>query len=580
MKTPTPPPHPQSTHQARSRHRALAAGLRPLPNLFVRSISLLALLYGILTLLLITAVECGFLSALSALLGGIITVVVQFIFGAWILDLSLRFLYRIEWVSPDSLPDHVRGITEKICAEHKIRFPSFGIIDDGAPQAFTYGHYPSNARVVLSRGIFELLTPDEVDAVVAHEMGHVCHWDMVVMTIAQLVPLLAYYMYRTATESAERKGKDRPAALVLAAGSYIVYLISQLIVLWFSRTREYYADRFAGERAASPNALASALVKIGYGLASARGTNSQDAPPSPPLSSPRASHLGGSAGFSTLNIFDKRQALNLVITTQAGAQHGQFDPEVLKGALQWDLWNPWASFFEIQSTHPLIAKRLERLGDQSASMQQQPLVVFDREKPESYWDEFVVDVVVTLLPFLTLVVGLGSLTFGATMGGLSHSWYAALVMLIGVSSLLKTYLAYRSSTFPMQGIAQLLQEVKVSPIRPVPTSLRGTIIGKGIPGLIWSEDFVIHDGSGIIFLDYRQPFRFWEFLFGLLRAKDLQGKEVEVRGWYRRAPVPYLEIAGITVVGEARERRCYVKFAKLCTGVALTVLGALFLVLL
>ncbi|MFN5062109.1 MAG: M48 family metalloprotease [Pseudomonadota bacterium] len=564
---------PQRHHPTRLRHHELAAGLRPLPNLFVRSVSLLALLYGILTVLLITAVECGFISAFSALLGGVVTVVVQFIFGPWILDLSLRFLYRVEWVEPDLLPAHVRTITEKICVQHRIRFPSFGIIDDGAPQAFTYGHYPSNARVVLSRGIFELLTPDEVDAVVAHEMGHVCHWDMVVMTIAQLVPLLAYYIYRMASEGSDRKSKENSAAMVIAGGAYIVYIVSQLVVLWFSRTREYYADRFAGKWSASPNVLASALVKIGYGLASG-GAH----PAAKPPDSPRASHLGGSSGFATLNIFDRKAALNLVVAAQAGANNGHFDPEVLKGVLQWDLWNPWATFFEIQSTHPLIAKRLERLCDQSAQLQQEPLVVFDRQKPESYWDEFLIDVVVTLLPLLTLVLGLGTLTFAAVMGGVSHSWYAVLVLFLGLSLLLKTYLAYRARSFPKQNVADLLQEVKVSPIRPVAASLRGTIIGKGIPGLIWSEDFVLHDGSGIIFLDYRQPLRFWEFLFGLLKAKDLQGKDVEVRGWYRRAPVPYLEIASITLIGEARERRCYVKLAKVCTGSLLTALGALLLV--
>jgi Zn-dependent protease with chaperone function len=572
MKTP-PPLGNRAENPTRVRHRELAAGLRPLPNLFVRSVSLLALLYGILTVLLIAAVECGFLSAASALLGGVFTVLVQFVIGPWILDLSLRFLYRVQWVEPSALPEHVRAITQRICEEHNIRFPSFGIIDDGAPQAFTYGHYPSNARIVLSRGIFELLTPDEVDGVVAHEMGHICHWDMVVMTIAQLVPLLAYYIYRSAVEGAERRSKERSVSVVIAAGAYSVYMISQLIVLWFSRTREYYADRFAGERTASPNALASALVKIGYGLASSGPTDSRAAPPE----GPRASHLGGSAGFATLNIFDKRSALNLVVAAQAGAHDGHFDPEILKGALQWDLWNPWAAFFELQSTHPLVARRLERLGDQSVTLRQEPLVIFDRQKPESYWDEFFVDVLVTLLPMLTLIIGLGSLTIGAVTGGVSAPWYAALVIILGISSVVKTLLAYRGSTFPSKTVADLLQEVKVSPIRPVPASLRGTIVGKGVPGLIWSEDFVIHDGSGIIFLDYRQPFRFWEFLFGLLSAKNLQGKEVEIQGWYRRAPVPYLELSTITVVSEGRQRRCYVRLAKLCTGCALTILGVILL---
>ncbi len=574
----TPPPlnyrkQNRAENPTRKRHREIAAGLRPLPNLFVRSAGLLVVLYGLLSILLIAAVECGFLSALAALVGGIFTVIVQFVIGPWILDLTLRFLYRIEWIDPATLPEHVRTITQSICDEFEIRFPSFGIIDDGAPQAFTYGHYPSNARVVLSRGIFELLNKDEVDAVVAHEMGHVCRWDMVIMTIAQLVPLLAYYIYRSAVEGAERRSKERSVSVVIAAGAYFVYITSQLIVLWFSRTREFHADQFAGERASSPNALASALVKIGYGLASSGSNRQLTAPPD----APRASHLGGSAGFAALNIFDKRSALNLVVAAQAGASDEHFDPEVLKGALQWDLWNPWAALFELQSTHPLIAKRMERLGDQAVKLGQEPLIVFDRCKPESYWDDFCIDVLVTLLPMLTFIVGLGSLTVGALTGGVQALWYAALVMILGASSVLKTLLAYRGTTFPNKTVADLLQEVKVSPIRPVPASLHGTIVGKGVPGLIWSEDFVLHDSSGIIFLDYRQPFRFWDFLFGLLRAKSLQGNDVEVRGWFRRAPVPYLEISTITVVSEQRQRRCYARIAKLCAGLALTAIGLLLL---
>lgn len=567
----TPPPINRSAQFKHERHRELALGLRPLPNLFLRSVGLLTLLYGALGLALITAVQFGYISATFALFSGIITVVSQYIFGPWIMDLSLRFLYGVKWLSPNDLPAHVRDLTEKICNDQKIRLPSFGFIDDGAPQAFTYGHHPSNARVVVSRGIFELLTPDEVDAVVAHEMGHVCHWDMVIMTIAQLVPLLAYYLYQYFADLASRGKKEGTFAAFAAYGSYLVYIISQLVVLWFSRTREFYADRFAGEYGPSPSALASALVKIGFGLASGGGNASNNRPPA----SPNTSKLAGATGFSALNIFDKNSALNLVVTAQAGAHDGNFDQDVLKGALQWDLWNPWAAFFEIQSTHPLIAKRLEYLGDQSAALKQEPFLVFDRKKPESYWDEFIVDVLITGLPLLTLLVGLGALVFGSITSGLSHSWYPALIIVIGISSLIKTSLAYRGPTYPESTVAQLLQVVKVSPIRPVPTTIRGTVVGKGVPGLIWSEDFVIHDGSGIILLDYRQPFRFWEFLFGLLRAKDLQGKDVIVEGWYRRAPVPYIEIGKVTLINEGRTRRCYVKVAKLTAGFALTLLGIL-----
>jgi hypothetical protein len=134
-------------------------------------------------------------------------------------------------------------------------------------------------------------------------------------------------------------------------------------------------------------------------------------------------------------------------------------------------------------------------------------------------------------------------------------------------------MAYRADRFPERTVAELLQEVKVSPVRPVPTTISGTIIGKGVPGLIWSEDFVVRDSTGIIFLDYRQPFGLWEWLFGLLRAGSYQGKRVTVTGWFRRSPVPFIEISTIEAEGASGARRCYVRPVKVLVGLALVGLG-------
>lgn len=556
---------------AYTRHRAIAAGIRPLPNLYFRSLATLTVLYGTLTFLLIVAAEAGFLSAAQALLSGLIIAAVQFVVSPWILDLSLRFLYRVEWVSKDALPAHLTAFVERVCAEESMRFPSFGIIPDGAPTAFTYGHHPGNARVVLSRGMFELLAPEEVDGVVAHEIGHACHWDMVVMTIAQLAPLIAYYIYRTATEIAQERDKQRGVASLVAIGAYAIYAISQLAVLWFSRTREYYADQFAGEKTKDPNALARALVKIGYGLAARGGA--------PSSRESRASRFSSSAGasFGALNIFDKGSALQLVVTTKTDASDGGFDQSVLKGALQWDLWNPWATFFELQSTHPLVAKRLERLGDQAVFLQQEPLVIFDREKPESYWDEFLVDVIVTMLPTIGLICGLLLLAGLVTAGAFNPRLFGLVAIMTGAGLLLKTRMAYRGEDFPAKTVAELLQEIKVSPVRPVPATISGTIIGKGVPGLIWSEDFIVRDETGIIFLDYRQPLKIWEWFFGLLKAGSFQGQQVRVHGWFRRAPLPYVEIGSITTEADGVTRSCWVKTAKNITGVIIVAAGVLIL---
>jgi len=105
----------------------------------------------------------------------------------------------------------------------------------------------------------------------------------------------------------------------------------------------------------------------------------------------------------------------------------------------------------------------------------------------------------------------------------------------------------------------------------VPCKVRGKIIGRGVPGLVWSEDFVLQDESGIMFLDYRQPLAIWNFFFGLFGAKNYIGQSVEVTGWYRRAPVPFIEIKELKTA--AATQVCYVYYLKLIFAIALILVG-------
>ena len=172
----------------------------------------------------------------------------------------------MHWVDYEDLPVFLTNFIKSTCRKNKINNPRIGIISDGAPNAFTYGHTPNNARIILTQGLMALLNEDEVKGVVAHEIGHAKHWDMLIMTAAQLIPLILYYIYRTLIRMKTRD-KSNSIKLLIAITSYVLYLISEYVVLWLSRTREYYADRFAGEATNDPNCLASGLVKIGYGLA-------------------------------------------------------------------------------------------------------------------------------------------------------------------------------------------------------------------------------------------------------------------------------------------------------------------------
>jgi heat shock protein HtpX len=237
----------------------------------------------------------------------------------------------------------------------------------------------------------------------------------------------------------------------------------------------------------------------------------------------------------------------------------------------------------------LIANRLRYLSEQSIALGQAPYVRFDERQPESYWDDFLWDVLVKVLPaiFFFVVLVLGLLNFNHLLylkisefdGGLLNQRLLMLLGLflcaLGLTYLVQILYSYPNDEFGPFNIRALLKKIKVSAVRPVACTVKGRVIGRGVPGLIYSEDFVMQDGTGIIFLDYQQPLGIFTFLFGLMRAGTYIGQDVEIIGWYRRAPIPYIEIKKIKTAYD--ERLCYVYHAKVVFAWAMLGLGAFLL---
>lgn len=524
-------------------------------------------LYGFLFALIVFSMETMKISTLFGSALFVFIVAIQFYISPFLLDWQLKLMGSLQWVTLDRVPPYFKKSLLRLCAENRIPIPKVGIIHDSSPQAYTYGRTPRSARLVFSRGMFELLDEEEVEAVLAHELGHIKHWDFVVMTVIKLVPFLLYIIYRNIRiQLQKRKNKKGKGPLAVAmVVSYIAYLLSDYMVLFVSRVREYYADQFSCFATKKPNKLLTALIKVSYGLLGSRTlSDSED-----------ESHEDKVKGVEALNITSISRSKQLALASQG--EGNQFNPKVIQEIMRWDLWSPWASYYELHSTHPLTAKRINAIGTYALSLKQEPYLLFNKEKPESYWDDFFGDVLVLLLPYILFFGGvLTSLWFTGlnfnisdTMGqdplsttgkdllphfgaggALKETLLAAAVPgifagVLGLSlgafiRLLKTY---PSGRFFHYSVASLLKLIKVSPVRSYPVTLKGHILGRGEAGNIFSEDFVLRDQTGIIYLNH-EPFGL-NILFALFRYKKFQGKEVKVTGWYRRSPSPYVEVKNI-----------------------------------
>ena len=99
----------------------------------------------------------------------------------------------IDWNA--QLPVRNRQALEALCAREGLPMPKVGIIHGAMPNAFTFGRVQSDASIVVTDGLIEALTPEELDAVIAHEAGHIKHWDFLTITAAAIAPLLLYQIY-------------------------------------------------------------------------------------------------------------------------------------------------------------------------------------------------------------------------------------------------------------------------------------------------------------------------------------------------------------------------------------------------
>jgi len=221
-------------------------------------------------------------------------------------------------VSPTDSPEAARlhGIVDRLCALADMPKPRVAIADTDMPNAFATGRNADHAVVCATRGIMRRLENDELEGVLAHEMSHVAHKDVQVMTIASFLAIIAALLVRLAFYSelfgGGRRSNDQnalPIMFILMIVSAVVYAISFLLIRLLSRYRELSADRSGALLTGQPSALKAALIKVTGDIGRIPTKDLRTAQPLNAFFFAPAMHLSGGSSSKLANIFSTHPSL-------------------------------------------------------------------------------------------------------------------------------------------------------------------------------------------------------------------------------------------------------------------------------
>jgi heat shock protein HtpX len=219
----------------------------------------------VVTMFLLFALFLVFAGVLTAYVGGgvlmIAVLMVGFSLAQWFFSDRLTLLSMgADEVSENEYPE-VHAAVTRLSQQADLPKPTVAVVESNNPNAFATGRSKDHAAVAVTTGLLELLTREELDGVLAHELAHVKNRDMMVMTFASLLSTLAFIVVRWGWLFGGRNRQQGSFAVAILV-SLVVWVLSFVLVRALSRYREFAADRGGALITGRPSALASALMKI------------------------------------------------------------------------------------------------------------------------------------------------------------------------------------------------------------------------------------------------------------------------------------------------------------------------------
>ena len=269
-----------------------------------------------------------------------VMLLIQYLIGPKMVEWSMG----IKYVSEAEYPSLHRMVAE-MAQKANIPKPRVGVANVPIPNAFAFGRWKSDGRVCVTDQILRLLSPEELKAVIGHEIAHLKHRDVAVITTLSVIPMIMWYIAWSTMFSG---GRERGNAVIIGIFAFVMYMITNLLVLYASRIREYYADERSVKLGNAPHAMASALYKLVYG--SARVDKNE------------LKHIEGLKAFF---VNDPSRAMTEIreLSQMDRDRSGTIDQhELMMLSTKKVKVSTADKFMELMSTHPNMVTRVHRLS--------------------------------------------------------------------------------------------------------------------------------------------------------------------------------------------------------------------------